>query len=557
MYLYEKIAMMIRTFLPIFLFLFTAVVTSAQKNTNKQEKKPKLVVGIMVDQMRWDFLYRYQNRYSSNGGLNRLMNRGFRNEQTFIPYAPTVTACGHASVYTGTVPAVHGIVGNAWWGKVERRAVYCSEDAGVETVGSNTSSGKMSPKNMLTNTISDELKLATNFRSKVIGIAIKDRGAILPAGHSADAAYWYDNKSGNWISSTYYMTELPDWVKAINAQKYPDQFCMQGWKTLYPIDTYQQSDNDQNDYESTPFGTEQKGFPYDLRAFAGKNYGVVSQTPFGNTMTFDMAKKAILNEALGKDTDPDFLAVSFSSPDYIGHAFGPNSIEVEDTYLRFDQELGAFLDYLDQQVGAGEYVLFLTADHGVAHVPGFLQKHKLPGGAVDDDQLVKELNEVLKGKFGISPIVPLAYNYQISMDEPLLDSASVKRDAVEQVILSFSRKQKGIDRAFLLSEINQQLIPTDIRERFINGYHPKRSGEIQVMFQPGWIDGGKRGTTHGLWNPYDSHIPLLWYGRGIPKGISNDVVYMTDIAPTLAALLHIQMPNGCIGSPILPVLSEK
>ena len=544
----------------IFLLLITSALISLSAHAQKKstlDGRPRLVVGIMVDQMRWDFLYRYYNRFQPNGGYRRLMDKGFSNDQTFIPYAPTVTACGHASVYTGTVPAVHGIVGNNWWGRAENRVVYCSEDPSVLTVGSNTTSGKMSPKNMFSNSICDELKLATNFRSKVIGIAIKDRGAILPAGHTADAAYWYDNKSGNWITSTYYRESLPQWVKTFNEKKYPDQGYQQGWSTLYPMNSYVQSDSSVNDYESRPFGDDQFNFPYKLNQFIGKNYGVISQTPYGNTMAFEMAKGAVVNELLGKDEDPDFLAVSFSTPDYIGHAFGPNSIEVEDTYLRMDIELAAFFNFLDQQVGSDQYVVFLTADHGVAHVPGFLQKQKHPGGNIDDDKMIKELNDAILGKFGLKDVIFSGLNYQLSLNHSAIDSSAVDKSKLLTFIQDFVKKQPGIDRVFPCSELYKELMPSQVRERFSNGYHPKRSGDIQLLFQPGWIDGGKKGTTHGLWNPYDSHIPLIWYGRGIPKGRSNDMVYMTDIAPTLAALLRIQMPNGCIGSPILPVLSEK
>ncbi len=540
-----------------FVFLVGCLMTltvSAQKKTPQPAAtdvpRPKLVVGIMVDQMRWDFLYRYYNRYSPYGGFKRMLNQGFSNENAFIPYAPTVTACGHTTVYTGTVPGIHGIAGNAWWDYEKNRTVYCSEDKTVKTVGSNTAAGEMSPRNMLATTICDELKLATNFRSKVIGIAIKDRGGILPAGHSADAAYWYDNKTGNWITSTYYMQQLPAWVQAFNDQKHVDQLYEKGWNTLYPIATYVQSSKDENEFEAKPFGNEQKSFPYSLKQFVGKNYNSVSQTPWGNTLTLMLAKEAIKQEQMGKDSITDFLAVSFSSPDYIGHAFGPNSIEVEDTYLRLDKELGELFDYLDKTVGKGQYVSFLTADHGVAHVPGFMQEHKLPGGAVDDNKLVADLNNMLKEKYGHSNLVLSAYNYQLSLNRHLIDSVDLDREELIAAIIRVVKKIEGVDRVFEIDELMEQPLHQVVKDRLANGWHPKRSGDIQILFAPGWIDGGKTGTTHGLWNPYDSHIPLVWYGWGIRKGRSVEEVYMTDIAATLAALLRIQMPSGCVGKPI-------
>lgn len=540
-------------FLLTLAFGVASLVTLAQRNTGAQQTdvpRPKLVVGIMVDQMRWDFLYRYQARYAANGGIRRMLLQGFSNENAFIPYAPTVTACGHTTVYTGTVPAIHGITGNAWWDYEKNRNVYCSEDKEVKTVGSTTAAGEMSPRNMLSTTVSDELKLATNFRSKVIGIALKDRGAILPAGHSADAAYWYDNKTGNWVTSTFYMQQLPAWVQAFNNRKEVDKLYEKNWNTLFPIASYVQSTKDENDYEGKPFGSDQKGFPYDLKRFIGKNYGAVASTPHGNTLTFMLAQEAIVNEQMGRDSITDLLAVSFSSPDYIGHAFGPNSIEVEDAYLRFDRELGAFFDFLDKQVGVGNYISFLTADHGVAHIPGFMKERRIPAGVLDDNKLVADLNAELKEKFGIGNLVLSAYNYQISLNQVAMDTADLDRDDIVKIVIRHVKKIPGVDRVFEIDELMEQPLPADVKQRLANGWHPKRSGDVQLVLAPGWIDGGATGTTHGLWNPYDSHIPLVWYGWGIRPGRSTTEVYMTDIAPTLAALLRIQMPNGAVGKVI-------
>lgn len=547
-----------------FLMLFSTVVLAQKtstttaiinpKTTTAVIERPKLVVGIMVDQMRWDFLYRYYNRYAANGGFKRMLNEGFTNDNTFIPYTPTVTACGHTCVYTGSVPAIHGITGNAWWDYEQNRTVYCSEDKTVKTVGSTSTAGEMSPRNMITTTICDELRLATNFRSKVIGIAIKDRGGILPAGHSANAAYWYDSRTGDWITSTYYMNDLPQWAKDFNAKKHADAFYNMGWNTMYPINTYVQSAKDENEFEAKPMGADQKGFPYDLKRFVGKNYGTIASTPYGNTLTAMMAKEAIVNEEMGKDSVTDFLAVSFSSPDYVGHAFGPNSIEVEDTYLRLDKELGELFDYLDKTVGKGQYISFLTADHGVSHIPGFLVENKLPGGTVDDNAMIDDLNKLLAEKYKQKNLVLSAYNYQISLNHEIIASADLNKEDIIEDVIKYASKIKGVDRVFAIDELMEQPMNAVVKNRIANGWHPKRSGDVQLIYTPGWIDGGKTGTTHGLWNPYDSHIPLVWYGWNIKPGRSTEEVYMTDIAATLAAMLHIQMPNGCVGKPIQAVL---
>jgi predicted AlkP superfamily pyrophosphatase or phosphodiesterase len=543
------------------LLFFTAFISKTfcqNFSVDSLNERPKLVVGIVVDQMRWDFLYRYYDRYSA-GGLKRLMQSGFSCENTFIPYTPTFTAPGHTCIYTGSVPAIHGITGNNFYDYKLNKELYCSEDKSVQTVGAAGDAGQMSPRNMLTTTICDELRLATNFKSKVIGIALKDRGAILPAGHSADAAYWYDNKSGNFISSTYYMKELPKWVQDFNASDAVNTYYKKDWNTLYPIASYVQSDADTNRYESAPLGEDQKQFPYDLKRFLEKkNFGAIRSTPYGNSLTFDFAKKALVAEQLGKHAATDFLAVSFSSTDYVGHAFGPNSVETEDTYLRFDKDLEAFLLFLDQQVGAGNYTVFLSADHGVAHVPGFLEKHHLPNGKVVRSKIEKTLGDKLKDEFKVDSLCINVGNYQVYLNHQLIKDKNLDRKKIIDFSIDFLQQQNGIDRAFEYSTIQTAMLPKEIKEQFVNGYYPSRCGDIIIILKPGYIDDeyGGRGTTHGLWNPYDAHIPLLFYGYGISKGRDYEKVYMTDIAPTLASLLHIQMPSGCVGKAIKEVLKK-
>lgn len=540
-------------------FLFSFILSFSQ--TTKpiaQNARPKLIVGIVVDQMRWDFLYRYYDRYSK-GGFKRLMNDGFNCENTFIPYTPTVTAAGHTCIYTGSVPAIHGVVGNGWYDYTEKRDVYCSEDKSVQTVGATNDNGKMSPKNMLTTTICDELKLATNFRSKVIGVAIKDRGAILPAGHSADAAYWYDSKTGSFISSTYYFNELPKWTQDFNASNKTNSYYEKNWNTLYPINTYLQSDVDTNNYESTVLGDNQKGFPYDLKRFIDKkDFGKIRSTPYGNSLTFDFAKAALINEQLGKDSITDFLAVSFSSTDYIGHAFGPNSVEIEDTYLRLDKDLEAFLIFLDNQVGKNNYTLFLSADHGVAHVPGFLAKHKIPNGGVVGSESEKKLNAYLKEKFSVDSLCLGSGNYQFYLNHNLIEEKKLDYDDILKHTISFLQKINGVDRALEYADLQEAMLPKALKEQFINGYYPSRCGDVLVILKPGFIDDeyDNKGTTHGIWNPYDAHIPLLFFGNGIAKGKEYNKTYMSDIAPTLASLLHIQMPSGCIGNVVKEAIKK-
>jgi predicted AlkP superfamily pyrophosphatase or phosphodiesterase len=533
----------------LLLIVFTAS-SQKSKSTNNTIQRPKLVVGIVIDQMRWDFLYRYYDRYGA-GGFKRLMNEGFNNENAMIPYTPTYTAAGHACVYTGSVPAVHGIMGNYWYNKVLGRNVYCTEDSTVQSVGTTSGAGKMSPVNMWTTTITDELRLATNFQSKVIGIAFKDRGSILPAGHSANAAYWFDDLTGGFISSTYYMDELPNWVKDFNDKKLPDQFLQKNWNTLYPINTYKQSTADTMRYESAVPG-EDNGFPHNTDAITKNKYNSFRYTPFANTFTFEMAKAVLESEKMGRTANTDFLAMSFSTPDYIGHEFGPNSIEIEDTYLRLDADLASFLTHLDKIIGKDQYTVFLTADHGVAHIPGFLKDNKIPAGTFDDAEIAKQLNAALENKFNLKNTVSKIINYQVYFNDAVVTEQNRKN--IIDASLQYLLKYDFIANAFELKNVLSTPVPEKLRNMMANGYNVKLSGDIQFNYKPHWYDGWNKGTSHGVWYAYDAHIPLLWYGWGIKKGSSNKEVYMTDIAPTVAALLKIQMPSGCIGKPIEEVM---
>jgi predicted AlkP superfamily pyrophosphatase or phosphodiesterase len=548
---------------PIYLFLTLLLAFQAgfSQKTNQTPPttvpRPKLVVGIVVDQMRWDYLYRFYPLFKANGGFKRMMGEGFSCDNNLIPYTPTITACGHTCAYTGSVPAVHGITGNAWWDNQLMRSVYCSEDKTVKGVGGQTEEdGQMSPKNMLTTTICDELKIATNFRNKVIGIAIKDRGAILPAGHSADAAYWYEGRTGNFISSSFYkMTQLPAWVQQFNRRKIVDSLYKLNWKLSLPAEVYTQyATEDIKPYESKPLGREATGFPYDLSAFIGKDYSKISPTPWGNTLTVEMAKAAIAAEQLGKGTTTDFLAVSFSSPDYIGHSFGPNSIEQVDDFIRLDEDLGKLFAYLDEKVGKGQYTAFLTADHAVAHVPGFMKEHKLPAGTFDDAAVRRSLNATIKTKYGVDNAIVSTYNYQFSLNHPRLDSAKVDKQFIKKMIIDTLLSKDAVANAFATADIMTVPINKTLRDMLANGYYPARSGDVQLILKPGYIEGGATGTTHGSWYPYDAHIPLLWYGWGIKQGKTKRETYMTDIAPTVAALLNIQAPSGSVGKVIEEVL---
>jgi predicted AlkP superfamily pyrophosphatase or phosphodiesterase len=522
--------------------------TSTAADTNLP--RPKLMVGIMVDQMRWDYLYRFYDRYGS-GGFKRMLNEGFSCENTYIDYIPSVTAIGHATVYTGSVPAIHGIAGNDFIIQATGKTMYCVADSTASTVGSSsTSVGRMSPRNLLSSTVTDELRIATNFRSKVIAISFKDRGSILPGGHAANAAYWYDGSSGNWVTSSYYMNELPEWVNSFNAQKLPEKYLKQDWNTLYPIETYLQSTKDDARYEGAFSGTDGPTFPVKTsEMMSSSGLGLLTSTPYGSTLTLDMAKAAVENEIT------DFIAISVSSTDYVGHRFGPNSIELEDTYLRLDRDLASFFTYLDTQVGKGNYSVFLTADHAVAHNANFLIDNKIPAGIFPTSAIMKQLNSELEQEFKVSNIIRSFSNYQVSFNYKAIEDSKLNMADIKKRSIDFLQKQEGVAYAVDIANVQSANIPQPYRERIINGYNSERSGVIQIILKPAWYSGsGQTGATHGSLSPADVHIPLVFMGWGIKQGKSNKPYNMTDIAPTVAGLLRIQEPNGNIGKPINEIL---
>jgi hypothetical protein len=521
-------------------------------------QRPKLVVGIVVDQMRWDYLYRYYDRYSSDG-FKRLLNGGFSCENTLINHLPSVTGVGHAVIYTGSVPAINGITSNDWTDQLTGKSVYCVADSSVKPVGGSANSvdGKMSPRNLLTTTITDELRMATNYRSKVVGVSLKDRASILPAGHTPTASFWLDDASGNFITSTYYAEQLPTWVNEFNSKRRIEQLISNGWNTLYPINTYKQSDEDVKTYEGMFAGESSSAFPHDLKVAYAKSKGSFRNTPFGNTLTAEFAIEALNAYQLGKGETTDFLAINFASTDYVGHMFGVNAIETEDTYLRLDKELAMLFKTLDVKVGKGQWLAFFTADHGAAHAISYMQEHHLPSNFWRAAPLTDSLNRILSTKFGTAGLVRSISSYQVNFDLQKISSGNLDFSAIKQMAIDFLQRQPEISFAVDMAWIGRAPVPERLKTMMINGYNFKRSGQVEIVLNPGSFESSsKTGTTHGAWNPYDTHIPLIWYGWSIKHGSSNREMYMYDIAPTLAALLHIQMPNGCVGKVIEEVTTR-
>ena len=480
-----------------------------------QVERPKLVVGLVIDQMRWDYLYYYYDKFGE-GGMKRLINEGFSCENQMINYLPTVTGVGHASIYTGGEPATHGIVCNDFY--LEGKRIYCCDDPSVKGVGTTSSAGNMSPINMLSTTIGDQLRQATDFKAKVYGVALKDRAAILPAGHAANGAFWYDKSVAGFITSSYYMDRLPDYVTKFNKQL--------GMKK----------------------GFDPKG------------------NPNGVTATFGIAETILKAERLGQNGTTDMLCVSISPTDAISHKtgtwFSPGK-ENEDVFLTLDRDLKHFLDALDQQVGKGNYLLFLTADHGGTHNPNSMKEHKLPGGSTDMRSIINSLNETLSKKFGVEGKYVKDYIcYNLYIDHDFLAKNNICCQKVKDAIVCELKKQnENFSYVVDNEKAATAAVPQWIRERIVNGYYAARTGDVIAILRPGFfdynLDKADYGSQHGTWTHADTHIPLVFMGWHIKPGKTNSLTYMVDTAPTVCSMLHIEAPTATIGNPIVEVVDQK
>ncbi len=522
---------------------------------SQQLQKPKLIVGIVVDQMKMEYLYRFNDDFSEKG-FKRLINNGFTFQNMHINYLPSYTAPGHASIYTGAIPAIHGIVGNEWYSRSLKKNVYCTDDATVKTIGNGSpEEGAMSPKNLQATTITDELRLATNFKGKVFGMSLKDRGSILPAGHFANWAFWY-SKTGSFISSTFYGEKLPEWVNDFNNEKKYLSYINNGWNLLKPLDTYNESLPDSNPYEGNLAG-EKPIFPFNLKEmFDKKDASILRLTPFGNNFLADFAKRTIEKEALGKDEITDYLTISFSSTDYVGHELGPKSIELQDTYLRLDETIADFLNYLDINVGKDNYLLFLTADHAGAENAKFLKDNKFNVKSIEPLEIEKSLKRFSIKTFGSDFILDYS-NFNLFFNKKMIDDKELDFSYIKNSFRDFLLTQDFVKRVYTEEEILANSGSDYFLNKIANGYDNTQNGDMIILDKPGYVEYHETGTTHGTPYSYDTHIPLIFYGWNIKKGESHDKKEVTEIAPTIAQKIKIAFPNGTKADVLLEVLDNK
>ncbi|MEY3592391.1 MAG: hypothetical protein RLZZ38_1367 [Bacteroidota bacterium] len=524
-------------------------------------KQPKIVVGVVIDQMCYDYLYRFQHLYTT-GGFNRLMSKGANCRNVQYNYVPTYTAPGHASIYTGTTPSNHGIIGNDWYIRETKQTVTSVSNPKFAAVGGSATSTGAAPLNLRTYTITDQLKMASP-KSKVISVSIKDRSAILPGGHLSDGTYWFDYNTGDFITSTFYKQQLPDWVQRFNA-KFDPAKDLRTWKLLLPESTYQLAD--QSNYEVVLTGKTSATFPYDFQDMISK--GAVANnlftiSPQANEILTEFAIAALEQENMGQDQFTDFLCISYSTPDIAGHAFGPYSREMEDMYARLDRELQKLFSSLETRYGKDGFVLFLTADHAVVPVPQMLIEKKMPGGYFFMESHLQVLRDDFIMKYN-ADLLEYEVNQNIYLNLARIDSLKLDVQEVAEFAANELRKWPEVKTVLTRQELLSGSTKTDFwGEMLHNGYDIHRSGELIFLLQPGYLakehDEPKAhlGTSHGSAFNYDTHVPLLWYGKGIEPGLQiYDPIQITDIAPTLIHMLNLQRSGSMIGQPILPLLEE-
>lgn len=542
------IGMKFRIFIGLF-SLFSGI------NAQDYAHNPKLVVGIVVDQMRYDYIAKYYDRYGDDG-FKRIIKGGFECRNHHYNYMPTYTGPGHAAIFTGTTPANNGIIANNWYDKFEKKLVYCASDNRVTPLGTTSELEKMSPRRMLTMSFADANRLHTQFQGKTIGVSLKDRGSILPAGHTANRAYWFRGKDeGKWVSSDFYGPILPSWVREINKEE-PGKKYLKPWNPLYPVNTYKASGADSNNYEHGFEGREIATLPYDLESLSEANggYDIVKVSPHGNSLVTDFAISALSNENLGIDPNTDVLTISYSSTDYIGHNFGVNSVEIEDTYLRLDKELAKLFKALDKNVGVENYTLFLTADHGAVHVPSFLEDKRIPSGYVNSEGFTARMNNYLKSMFKVEGLIENFSNQQLFFDNTVLVANAIKAEDAQKELVFFLENQPEVQYVFTRAQLSSRAINDPMGILVQHGFHQRLSGDLAIIFKPSTITYPTKGSTHGSPQVYDTHVPLIFYGKGVQLGKTYNKTSVTDIAPTMCAIMGIANPNGATGEVIGEVI---
>ncbi len=543
-------------FLPFgILFSLVSVINLYSQQAYLPPDKPRLIVGIVVEQLRFDQLEKFRDRLSENG-IRKLINEGtfFRNAS--FEYLLTQGAPGFSTISTGTEPSYHGITSDNWYQVLKDELVYCTKDISVDPVGGSYESGLHSPVNLQASTFTDELKLATNMLSKVYAVGMKEYAAIFSAGHAADGAFWFDNTTGTWMTSTYYMKSLPAWVHEFNSMKHSDTYLNETWNLSRPVSDYSICLPDTNSFEA---GFDGKNyFPYDLRKLSQKksgrssrDYSLLRETPFGNTLTTDFALKLIDSEKLGQDEITDFLAICYSSTDYIGHRFGPSSVETGDAIYRLDKEVESVISFLNDRLGKKNYLVYFTAAHGVSEIPAVMEHNRIPAGYFRQNQALQLLRSYLNAIYGEGNWVRGYSEKQVFLNRILIEDARIPLEDIQKKVARFMNQMAGVASAYPYSAFESNDYAGGHLKKIINNFSPQRSGDVIITLNPGWVEkDGEQITNHTSPYEYDSHVPLIWYGWTVNRGVVMRRINITGVASTLSSLCRIPYPNSCTGEPM-------
>ncbi len=521
--------------------------------------KPTLVIGIIVEQLRYDQLEKFRNRLSENG-IRRLLNEGTYFQNASFQYILTQSSSGHATISTGAEPSLHGITSDNWYVPLKNELIYCTKDLSVNPVGGSFESGLHSPVNLQSSTFSDELKMSTNKKARIFSVGMKESPVIFSAGHAADGAYWYDNTSGTWMSSTYFIDSLPGWIADFNAMKYPEAYLTYPWTPIRPLADYSDCLPDSNKYESGFNGINY--FPYDLKKISSKgrnnrdrDYSVLRETPFGNTFTTNFAIRLIEKENLGKDDVTDFLSICYTATDYIGHRFGPSSYEMADAILRLDMDIEDLLRYVNDNLGKRNVLIFFTASHGISEIPEVLENNRIPAGYFRQNQALQLLRSYLNAVYGEGDWIKGYSDKQIFLNRTLIEDSKISLDEVQKKVARFLVQFSGIATAYPYSAFEANDFGNGNLKRIINNFNPQRSGDVIITLNSGWVEKEDNYVTnHNSQYDYDSHVPLVWYGWAVNRATVSRKVNMTDIAATLSSLCKVPLPNACSGEPLFELL---
>lgn len=540
----------------LFVFLLISTPSKAQINRSIPSEKPKLIVQVVVSQMRFDYLNRYWDKFGDNG-FKQLVNEGTYCRNARYNYLLTQAYPGLATIATGANPSVHGIISDKWYNRNTGNQVEATADEKVNTIGGSFFSGKHSAKNLVTSTFGDELKL-NNANSKVISIALDAGSAILLGGHSAKGMYWFDTEKGLWVSSSYYTDALPAWIDTFNRKEFAKLYTEREWKALQPIQNYEEADT-----AAVKSVEKKKNLMEKLKGMVdgiiGKpqpktDYKALLENPYGNLLTKDLAIAAIVGEKLGTDESTDLLCITFSTNRFIGGKFGPHSIEMEDTYLRLDRELAHFLEFINSTVGKENCLFVLTSDQGVASTPDYLEKSKIPGSYFDPKKAMILLGSYLNALYGQGNWITGYHDKQIYLNRKLIEDSNLNLADFQQKVADFMLEFSGVANSSTAHNLQNGNFANGIMVKFQNSYNQRRSGDVIINLEPGWVERNGNITSANSPYDYDSHVPLIFYGWKAKRKSVLTPVYINDIAPTLSILLGITWPNGATGTPIKEML---